>query len=199
MIEGENVRSKVMQIFTQTLLKYGGLLENQTGDAAYGYFGAFDEQDGYGPQLLVVAQEFRLGLRNLARMHGVEIECGIAIGKVHQVELKIHQIESQSMSEKNLHKRVVKKFLSTTGEEIDLLFRLEKLIHDLPGSNIIVTASVFESLNEEIKSKSTTLGKTEKLSVPCHEVVYLIPSDFCKKEDLDEFVIKYFTTLKKSA
>jgi len=194
-VDGIGVRGHILNLFTAALLKYGGIPECHGGDAAFGHFGAFSDMINASTLALAVAQDFRVGLRNLERIHQITVECGIAIHIAKQALIQVHEVQVESGTAQR-----TKKFLSSASAEIDFLFRIEKLTHQLPGSNIIFSAPIASTIKDQQQQKVVPLGcpkiGEKSFAVEC----FMIPSYFVKDEMIAEFIKKSFPgELKKSA
>ncbi len=191
-INGRDIRSEILNCFTSLLLKYNGIQENHGGDAAFGHFGAFSEiKDGIAASF-AIAQEFRSFLRNLARMHKTAVECGIAIHLVPKARIDIHQVVVQRDREV-----VVKKFLSSSSPHIDSLFRLEKITHQLPGSNIIISEPIYKNLNYH-DEQTICLGFSKNIESLRNQKVYLVPSYLKDKDAMNIVIENHFISDQES-
>ena len=138
--EGRPIRSRIIQVFSESLIRHGGWRESHSGDSAYGHFGL---QDGVpsADAALSVAQEFRAGLKSLATLGNVAVECGVGLHLVRDAMVDMHTV--QMTTPKGL---VTQKSFDTTSTDVDLLHRIEKLAHDLPGSNIVMSGQFLAEL-----------------------------------------------------
>lgn len=142
-VEGRSLRSLVIQAFSEAIIRHGGWRESHTGDSAYGHFGLLDDKSNPYEAALAVAREFRVSLRGLASVHQVNIECGIALHVAREAIVDVHTVQL------NTPRGVItQKSFDTTSSDIDLLHRIEKVTHDLPGTNIILTKAFVEGLRE---------------------------------------------------
>src|SRR5262249_52823158 len=78
------------------------------------------------------------------------------------------------------------KSFDSTSLDIDLLHKMEKLVHELPGSNIILSQGFLEGLQTQIKDlQSLGLKSIAGQSQPLE--LFLLPSHYVKPEDLKKF------------
>jgi FixJ family two-component response regulator len=185
-IEGRSIRAHVIKLFTEVLIKHGGIRESSSGDSVYGHFGAFNTILNSVPSALAVAQEFRVSLRNFSRIHNIDIECGIGIGFVEDALVQVHEINAEFGNEK-----IKQKSFDTTNRDIDLIFRIEKLIHELPGTSIIVTEKTFERLEEQEKSKFKPVNNVFIKGNTKAQNLYVLLSDRVNAETWSQFSAKH--------
>ena len=178
-VNDRDVRGEILNSFTGLLLRHNGIQENHGGDAAFGHFGAFGGIEMGISASLAVAQEFRSSLRNLSRMHNLAVECGVAIHLVTNATIDVHQVVVERDREV-----IVKKFLSSSAPGIDSLFRLEKLTHQLPGSNIIMSQEIYDRVQRHDES-TICLGVSKNKEALKGQKIYLIPSVFKDQSALE--------------
>lgn len=184
-VEDINIRGYVLNLFTAALLKFGGIPECHGGDAAFGHFGAFSDLAASGYSAIAVAQDFRVALRSISRIYGVRAECGIAVHLAKQSLVQVHEVSVESTKGQR-----VKKFLSSSSPEIDFMFRLEKLTHSLPGSNIIFTSDVFDMMPNKDRIIELGFPVVNQKAFNCR--CYMIPSDMASAEILAVFKAQHF-------
>lgn len=141
-VNGRSARSAIQQSFSESVIRHGGWRESSSGDSAYAHFGLFKQVERPCDAALAVASEFRVFLRNFNNLHGTQIECGVGLHYAADCLVEIHQAEIQTQMGKITHKS-----FDSTSIEIDLLHRIEKLAHALPGSNIILTNEFVRNLS----------------------------------------------------
>lgn len=177
-IDGQSVRSRIIQMFSESIIKHGGWRESHSGDSAYGHFGLLHESINPFESAFAVAREFRVGLRGLASVYGVKIECGIALHKIENATVDVHTVLINSP--KGV---VTQKSFDTTSADIDHLHRMEKLTHQLPGTNIIMSDSFLNSLLNK-PTDVISLGNIGIKGKDQKTGLYLLKSDQLKDEDL---------------
>ena len=139
------VRSIIIKEFSELVIKHGGLRESHSGDSAYAHFGLVP---GFGKpeeSAFAVATEFRTFLRTFSVKNNIQIECGIALHSEKDVPLLLHTAEILTTTGV-----VVQKSFDSSSLGVDLLHRIEKMVHTLPGSNIILTEDFLRALNTKI-------------------------------------------------
>lgn len=178
---GKSLRARVMEVFSEAILRHGGFRESHSGDSAYAHFGLMGEAATYGEAALAAAREFRVGLRSIGQIHGCPVECGIALHAAKDAIVDIHTVQLNTPQG-----TVTQKSFDTSSSEIDLLHRIEKVIHRLPGSNIIVTDSFLQLLSQHPKN----LIEIGPILLPGQKNpvrVYILPSDLVNETHLAEF------------
>lgn len=143
-VSGHPVRSLILRGFTQCVIKHGGWRESSSGDSAYAHFGMLKNLDRPADAALAAATEFRVFLRNLSQTSGIEFECGIGIHLAPDCLVDIHEIKVHAFDQEVIHKSFV-----SASIDIDLVHRMEKLMHQLPGSNITMSKAFVEKLSQE--------------------------------------------------
>jgi hypothetical protein len=116
-------------------------------------------------------------------MYQVAVESGIAIHymKNNMVELQTLQIQTPVQN-------IIHKSLDTSSNEVDTLHRMEKLLHTLEGTNIVLSSEVVKGLKNVPKNlielgEVTLKGSAEvKLSI--------ITSDKVTEKALEEFKLQ---------
>jgi class 3 adenylate cyclase len=185
-IDGKPLRAAVIQLFSESILRHGGFRESHSGDSAYAHFGLMDGIRGYGEAALAAAREFRVALRGLNKVYHLDLECGIALHAAHDAVVDVHTVHLKTPAGD-----VTQKSFDTTSNEIDLLHRIEKLVHRLPGSNIIMTESFVEHLTTR-PEELIYLGSRQFTGQSKPVKLYLIRSDMLTPEDLREFMHEEF-------
>ncbi|MDQ3231078.1 MAG: hypothetical protein M3Q07_04590, partial [Pseudobdellovibrionaceae bacterium] len=181
-IEGKPLRAAVIQLFSESIMRHGGFRESHSGDSAYAHFGLMDGIRGYGEAALAAAREFRVALRGLNKVYHVDLECGIALHAAHDAVVDVHTVHLKTPAGD-----VTQKSFDTTSNEIDLLHRIEKLVHRLPGSNIIMTESFLEHLTT-IPDELIYLGSRQFAGQSRPVKLFLIRSDLLSAEELRNFI-----------
>ncbi len=183
---GKPIRSLIIQNFSESVIRNGGWRESHSGDSAYAHFGLLKNEGNSFEAALAVAREFRVSLRNLSDVHGVKVECGIAIHLAKNVTVDIHQVQLNTPNGV-----VTQKSFDTTSNDVDLVHRLEKLAHELKGTNILLTgdfANHLEKIPRGLISVGTKLFKGSKNETE----ILLIPSDYLKDADIEKFAKQHF-------
>lgn len=182
---GQSIRSLILKGFTEILLKNGAWRESHAGDSAFAHIGLFQTVPNPCDQLMVVASEFRVFLRHLNIQTGIQFECGIGLHYAEECLIDLHEVEIEYQG-----KKIKQKSFDTTSRGVDLVHRVEKIAHDYPGSNIIMTESFHRHLSKSTENlyslgSHTLKGQTESTEL------FIRPSDkakemFMNKEPLKE-------------
>lgn len=143
MVENKPVRSHILQMFSEAVIRHGGWRESTSGDSAYAHFGVLKVLEKPSESALAVASEFRVALRNFSNKHSVQIECGIGLHLAKQCVVDVHTIQLHTPSG-----MVTQKSFDSASSDIDLVHRIEHMIHILPGSNIVMSEEFVKSLEK---------------------------------------------------
>jgi FixJ family two-component response regulator/class 3 adenylate cyclase len=133
-VGGKALRSLALEEFAMLVMKHGGYLENTEGDAAYANFGLIENTGRLCDAAMAVANEFRAALKSIATHHQQVIECGIGLHFAKQIDANVSVLSMNTPSGP-----IVQKNFYTSSPEVDLVHRIEKLVHQLPGSNIVMS------------------------------------------------------------
>ena len=185
--DGMPLRNRVIQLFTEAVHRNRGYRESVSGDSSYGHFGLIAAHCSPNDSALAAALDFKTALNNLSKLlqlDGEELHVGIALHSTKELPIHIHTTHYQGSNNEIL----VQKSFDTSSYSADLLHRIEKLTHSLPGSNIIMTSDFCDGLIAFPHSR-VSVGhrhfKGHKQSVQ----LFLIPDNSVLREDLEEFGI----------
>ncbi|MES2768838.1 MAG: response regulator [Bdellovibrionota bacterium] len=178
-VKEKSLRGEIIRLFSELIIKHGGWRESHTGDSAYGHFGLFEDSQNPREAALAVAREFRVALRSLCSVNNISVECGIALHTAKDSVVDIHTVQLNTPKG-----NIIQKSFDTTSSDIDLLHRIEKFVHTLPGTNIIMTKDFLHGLNQKPEN-IIALGSHKFLGQSNMAELYLIPSDRVKPEDID--------------
>lgn len=181
-IEGRAARTRIMRLFRELVIGNGGLTESQGGDACYAHFGALDAHKNPVHAALTAAREFRVKLRSFCNAHAINVECGIALH--YATDALIDQETIKLMSDDD-HTRV-EKSLVTQSSQIDVVHRIEKLLHKLPGSSILMTRA-FAARVKESGFAPVELGQVRVRGQDEIIDLLLIPSDLLTHDHIALF------------
>lgn len=183
MVGGKPARSHILHMFSELVLKHGGWRESHSGDSAYAHFGLLKEIERSADAAFAVANEFRVFLRSFNSVNNVEVECGIGLHLAKNTTVDLHIINVTLPDET----KMMQKSFDSTSMDIDLVHRIEKLVHSLPGSNIMMTEDFVQALTtlpfaaQNMGSKLLK-GQTKPINL------WLKASDKVKAEDLKKFI-----------
>lgn len=170
-IQGRPLRAIIIQIFSEILLRYGGWRESHAGDSAYGHFGLWDQKLDPVESALASAREFRIALRNFCGLHSINVECGISLHLMKQSVVNLHAVQILGVNGP-----ITVKSFDTNSAEVDLLHRLEKLVHKVPGTNIVMTEDFVRAMKAP-PAQMISLG-AHRFSGRSEPIgAYLLPSD----------------------
>lgn len=187
-IDNKSVHSQVQRLFIHSLVKMGGLKESTSGDSVYGHFGSVDFPHNPHIAAMMVAQEFRVGLRSFSKVNNIEVECGISLHFAPNTLVDVHETRAQTTGGE-----IIQKWLDTSSTHVDTLHRIEKLVHELPGSNIVLTKSFLEKLPDP-SPKIVPLGAIRLKGQGQVVELFLLPSDLVSESTLSTFKQKFFQT-----
>ncbi len=174
-------RQKILLEFSMLVVKHGGYVEAFEGDAAYANFGLMDTGLNPCDAAYAVANEFRAALIGLQNHYNAKIECGVAMHFASNVKAMIHEY-----SVTGANGIIIQKRFSTESPGIDLVHRMEKLTHKLPGSNIVFTKDFESNLksqlpDQDLRDIGSHLFKGQKESFE----LKIIKSRLATEEDVD--------------
>jgi hypothetical protein len=99
--------------------------------------------------------------------------CRKAIMEVHTVLIN------------TLHGTFTQKSFDTTSLDIDILHKMEKIVHELPGTNIVMS----EEFLQNVKAQDLNVKELGSMKFPGHPSqirLVIIPSNHVKSEDLEK-------------
>lgn len=150
---GKPLRTHIMNTFSECVMKQGGWHESTAGDAAYAHFGFVTQLAKPADAAFAAASEFRVQIRNLSVSVGMEVECGIALHIAPDCLIDIHEIKAQIFGQEVVHKT-----FETNSFHVDLVHRMEKLMHKLSGSNIVLSQDFFDRLSVKPEESLFPIG-----------------------------------------
>jgi FixJ family two-component response regulator/class 3 adenylate cyclase len=168
--QGLPIRSQVIQLFTESVLRHGGWRESHSGDSAYAHFGLSDNLPAAASAALAAANEFRVGLRSLSSRSGIPLECGIGLHIALACPIHIHETHLRTA-----RGPVTQKSFDTSSRDVDLVHRIEKLMHSLPGTNIVATQSFVELVRNSNRHASMPLAAEPAVIRPRSDLQPIAP------------------------
>ena len=186
MLGDRPVRNQVIQVFSEALMRHGGWRESHSGDSAYGHFGMADvAKFGEAPIAahpaesgLAAAREFRAALKSLSDVSGRQVECGVALHIARGCRLHIHSVHMNTPIG-----LLTQKSFDTSSSDVDLLHRMEKIVHQMPGSNIVMSRDFVDALKAR-PHPMIELGFYEFAGQTKSVELFLIPSYHATAEDV---------------
>lgn len=177
-VDGKLAKTVIMHKFTELVLKFGGWREHHSGDLAYAHFGLLKEVSNPCDMALAVASEFRVFLKNFNIQNNTTIECGIGLHYAKNCIVELHEIQVVVGG-----KKIIQKSFDTSSIEVDLVFRIEKIAHELQGTNMILSEEFATRLNNngdvlEKLENYTPKGYGKPISV------FVKKSNRCTAEDI---------------
>lgn len=192
-VNGKLAKTIIMHKFTELVLKFGGWREHHSGDLAYAHFGLLKNVVNPCDMALAVASEFRVFLRNFNLQNNTSIECGIGLHYAKDCLVDLHEIEVRVDN-----KKVIQKSFDTSSIEVDLVFRIEKLAHELQGTNMILS----EEFASRLKVTDDILEKVENFQPKGYGKtisVYVKKSSKCTSEDIKKLIPQLHGSLSSKA
>lgn len=182
LIGGRAARTRIMRMFRELVISNGGMTESQGGDACYSHFGAFGHHPNPAQAALNTAREFRVKLRSFGKTNSLPIECGIALHRAK--DALIDQDTIKAVMDDDSYR--VEKSVVTQSSHIDLVHRLEKLVHGLPGSSILLTREIAQEVQEP-DFNPVELGRVRVRGHEAAVELLMIPSDLLSPETIAVF------------
>jgi hypothetical protein len=112
----------------------------------------------------------------------VPVECGVALHLARGSTVDVHVAQLATP-----RGPCVQKSFDTTSAGIDLLHRMEKLVHALPGTNIVLSREFVDALRAK-PPNLVRLGTRSFRGHPDPVELFLIPSDRLTEAELKAFV-----------
>jgi len=156
--------------------------ESSSGDSVYGHFGALGSKHDPPVAALATAQEFRVALRGFTTLHKIDAECGIALHFAPKTLIQVHEIRTETIDGP-----VTQRCFDTDSTHVDLLHRMEKLVHFLPGTNIIMSKGFIDVLDYE-PYQLIRLGHKKFKGQEDSVEIFLIKSDRVDEDILVKFI-----------
>ena len=181
LVDGKPLRSLAIHAFSEAIIRGGGWRESHAGDSAYGHFGLLEQKIDPYDAALSVAREFWGALRVISVKACVDLNCGIALHRCRDSYVDIHRVEIQTPREK-----VTQKSFDTTSGDIDLLHRMEKLVHPLRGTNIIFSEEFLNGVRGGIKN-AVELGPVQLVGRKKPIQLYLLPDEGLTSQEIETF------------
>jgi FixJ family two-component response regulator len=179
--KGQPLRNHIIQVFTESIIRTGGRRESVSGDSCYGHFGLMSDHQHPADAALSAALDFRGSISNVSQMSGTPINIGISLHFTNESPVHIHTTYFRTDSG-----TAAQRSFDTSSYDVDLLHRVEKLVHVLPGTSIIMTSQFFNKL--AVKPKGVVeLGPVYINGIKNSVELMLMPSDETKAEHLDAF------------
>jgi len=176
-----SLRSLALEEFSVLVLKHGGYIENTEGDAAYANFGLTESTSHPCDAALAVANEFRAALRGIAIHHHQSIETGIGLHFGVQVEANISICTVNTPTGQIIQKRFY-----TMSPDIDLVHRMEKHVHKLAGSNIILSKAFCDQLTRPSDKPVIPIGRHQFKGQSKDVDLFLIKSSVATEDEINQ-------------
>jgi class 3 adenylate cyclase len=161
----------IIQSFSEIILKNGGWRESHDGDSSYGHFGLLPLTTNPYECALATAREFRETLKGINARFGTKVECGISLHIAKDSLIHVHSVHMSTP-----HGLVTQKSFDTNSVGIDQLHRIEKLVHTLPGTNIIASEEFLSGLNQRPSELLDYGGYTPKAGESMLKLFLIEPS-----------------------
>jgi len=185
-VDENTIRAHVRRLFTSGAIKYGALLESNSGDSSYVHFGALGSTDNIFQAAYAVATEFREALAAFNHKHKRSVQCGIALHFMPSTLIRVNEF-----AERHKGELIIQKDFDSESGDVDFLHRMEKLIHELPGTNIILSED-FLSGSPQLEASAVSLGFYSAKGSARKIKLYLLPSPELSHEILKNFISTHF-------
>lgn len=152
---GVSLRSRILQVFGESVLECGGWTESYSGDSGYAHYGLMGIANPCHAALRT-AFTFKNKLLELGKEFNKEISCGIALHPARDsiVDLRVAHVNSPSG-------KIIQKSFDTSSLDIDHLHRIEKIAHKADGIHILCSdqfKNAYDSEDQSEQSVFTALG-----------------------------------------
>ena len=145
--KGKEIRSHILYAFTESVLKRGGWREGHSGDSAYAHFGLTQEVVDSADLAMECALDFQEKLNKLNRESQLNVCCGIGLHIAENCTVDVHMVTVA-----NAFSTKVQKSFDTTSSDVDLVHRIEKIMHDFSGSQIGFSGDFLKALKRPPES-----------------------------------------------
>lgn len=180
--DGQPIRNRIIQIFTESVTRHFGTVESRSGDSAYGHFGLLHDSHAPADSALSAALDFRMALKNLERLTGLApnvISAGVALHFTTELPVHIHSTHFYDSNGEIL----VQKGFDTSSTSVDIVHRIEKISHPILGTNIVLTKDFLESLKTS-PPDLLPLGSYEFTGHRNAIDLYILPDGSISEDDL---------------
>lgn len=184
-IGSKSLRAVALEEFAILVLKHGGLVESTEGDSAYANFGLTDRTTRPCDAAIAVANEFRAALLGIASHHQQTIECGIGLHFAPDCEANVSEYHVSTAEGV-----IVQKRFYTSSADVDLVHRMEKHVHQLPGSNIIMSGDFISRLSTKPSFPLFPLGSQIFKGQQRPVELFLMKSFYVNDEHIKELRLK---------
>lgn len=133
-VDNKSAKAIIMHKFTEIVLKNGGWREHHAGDLAYAHFGLFKQVQNSCDVALASAVEFKNFIDVFNKKNSTHFSCGIGLHYAKKCLIDLHIVEVNTSEG-----IITQKSFDSSSLEVDLVFRIEKLAHTLPGTNIMMS------------------------------------------------------------
>lgn len=184
-IQGKSIRSVIIQLFTECVVRNGGWRESHSGDSAFAHFGMFNKHQTPAEAMVSAVQEFKVSLNNLLRMNKLDFGCGIAIHFAKNCEIAIHEVLLNTPKG-----TFIQKSFDTSSLDVDIVHKIEKYAHRLKGVNVIVSGDFVEQCSKT----GLIIHDLGSINYPCREkpITLHLVKDEDKVKELDIEVLRSY-------
>lgn len=185
MVLNKSLKTLAVEEFSSLVLKHGGYLEAPAGDACYANFGLVESLGHPADAALAVAIEFKAALKGISAHYQFDLNAGIALHFGPSVEATISEFTINSLDGPLIQKRFL-----THSLDVDLVHRIEKMAHEISGTNILLTEAFKNSLSRKLTEKSSSLGSFQIKGQPGLSPLFLIPDETAGPAEIDSLKAK---------
>lgn len=190
---GTQLRTKVLQVFWEIVLKHAGEVESYEGDKGYATFGLNGNLSNPSNAAFAASKEFRSAIEAINDHFGYNVEVGVAIHYAKNCVINLRQVAINT--DEGI---LVRKWFDTSSLDVDFCHRLEGLAHQLPGSNILLSGDILERVTAN-KDNIVDLGGVILKGQNDARPAYLNPSSKCKESDISLLLSKNIFSSKRAA
>jgi FixJ family two-component response regulator len=185
------IRNHVIRQFTETLVSERGYRESVSGDSSYGHFGLMSNHDSPIESAFSAALSFMSAVGSLSQISGIKIEVGVGLHYTTESRIHVHTTHFQTKDGSSS----AQKSFDTSSADTDLLHRIEKLAHLLPGSNIVMTHQFISSFKSKPEGV-VFVGNKHFTGIVAPIGIYLLPQTPLSPDEIEAFATKIAATVK---
>ena len=176
---GKPIRNHVIQVFTESVLRSGGVRESISGDSSYGHFGLLTDHQQPADAALSAALDFKAAVHSISQLSSNPLNIGIALHFATESPVHIHTTHFQTESGISAQKS-----FDTSSYDTDLLHRIEKVVHVLPGTSIVMTKQFLSRLGVQ-PLRLFDLGMVHVEGVADQVHLSVVPSEEATQQELE--------------
>lgn len=177
--KGSPIRNHIIQIFTEAVCRNNGHRESVSGDSSYGHFGVMKQHAHPADAAFSAAREFKASVELVSQLSNTKLDIGVGLNFATSSPIHIHTAHFQTDNGLSAQRS-----FDTSSYDTDLLHRIEKIVHVLPGVSIVMTDSFFKKIDcGDEYMVDLGMCNIEGVNEPIH--LHVLPSKYAKAEQIE--------------